>query len=315
MTLIEIFLALICHGGVCHVDRIYVTPEAMAIASCESGDGYHFGTYDFTARNKVTGRRWRMAIQRRNGTVDFWSEPRQGVGTSNAVQWIYQTMERWQGLATLGIIEALLVTMDGHRGWQSDYEGGAMILNDEQIRQRMADGMIDGGALYQVRNDIISYGVTSFGYDMRCADEWQVWERNAVATIDPKRNDLHKHLTPRSHITSALRPATLRCACSVEYFVNARRCHGRGRRQINVCPLWTHRQRDTARNQAWRGHVAIELSNTAPLPIKVYANEGIAQVMFFQGERPKNHLRRQTRASTKGNVVLPCHASKERSSA
>lgn len=51
MTLIEIFLALVCHGGVCHVDRIYVTPEAMAVASCESGDGWNYGTYDFTARS------------------------------------------------------------------------------------------------------------------------------------------------------------------------------------------------------------------------------------------------------------------------
>ena len=51
MTLIEIFLALICHGGMCHTDRIYVTPEAMAIASCESGDGWNFGTIDFTARS------------------------------------------------------------------------------------------------------------------------------------------------------------------------------------------------------------------------------------------------------------------------
>ena len=55
MTLIELFIALVCYGGVCHTDRIYVTPVAMAIASCESGDGYHFGTYDFTARNVVTG--------------------------------------------------------------------------------------------------------------------------------------------------------------------------------------------------------------------------------------------------------------------
>lgn len=51
MTLIEIFLALVCHGGMCHTDRIYVTPEAMAIASCESGDGWNYGTIDFTARS------------------------------------------------------------------------------------------------------------------------------------------------------------------------------------------------------------------------------------------------------------------------
>ena len=56
MTLIiELFIALICHGGVCHVDRLHISREAMAIASCESGDGYNFGTYDWTARNTVTG--------------------------------------------------------------------------------------------------------------------------------------------------------------------------------------------------------------------------------------------------------------------
>ncbi len=56
MTLIiELFIALICHGGVCHVDRLFISREAMAIASCESGDGYNFGTYQFDARNEVTG--------------------------------------------------------------------------------------------------------------------------------------------------------------------------------------------------------------------------------------------------------------------
>lgn len=51
MTIIEIFLALVCMGGVCHTDRIYISREAMAIASCESGDGHTFGTYDSTARS------------------------------------------------------------------------------------------------------------------------------------------------------------------------------------------------------------------------------------------------------------------------
>lgn len=61
MILLEVFLALICHGGVCHTDQIYVTREAMAIATCESGDAYNYGTYDFTARSAtMDGGAWQF---------------------------------------------------------------------------------------------------------------------------------------------------------------------------------------------------------------------------------------------------------------
>lgn len=171
------------------------------------------------------------------------------------------------------------------------------ILNDDQIRERMAKGMIDGGALEQVRNGIISYGVTSFGYDMRCADEWQVWERNNAYTIDPKRNDLHKSLTPTRSHHIRIAPGDFALCRSVEYFripddlmgvVVGKSTYARCGLIVNVTPL----------EPGWEGHVTIELSNTAPLPIKVYANEGIAQILFFQGQRP-----RKTYADKRGKYM------------
>lgn len=165
-----------------------------------------------------------------------------------------------------------------------------MILNDDQIRQRIAAGMIDNAAMTQVRNEIISYGVTSFGYDMRCADEWQVWERDHMATIDPKRNDLHKHLTPTKAKHIRIMPGDFALCRSVEYFaipddimciVVGKSTYARCGLIVNVTPL----------EPGWEGHVTIELSNTAPLPIKVYAFEGIAQVLFLQGKRPRTTYR------------------------
>jgi len=97
-----------------------------------------------------------------------------------------------------------------------------MILNDDQIRQRIATGMIDGAAMEQVRKGSISYGVSSFGYDMRVANEWQLWRGDKVSTIDPKRRDLHTKLDVKVSPTVTI-----------------------------PRPLRSHRQRDTART--WVG--------------------------------------------------------------
>lgn len=180
-----------------------------------------------------------------------------------------------------------------------------MLLNDNEIRARIEAGMIDGAALDQVRNGIISYGVTSFGYDMRCAQEWQIWERNHVATIDPKRNDLHKHLAPISATSIRIDPGDFALCRSVEYFripedvmcvVVGKSTYARCGLIVNCTPL----------EPGWEGHVTIELSNTAPLPIKVYANEGIAQVLFFKGNRPrKTYADKRGKYQGQQGITLP----------
>lgn len=169
-----------------------------------------------------------------------------------------------------------------------------MILNDDQIRERIEAGMIEPAELQSVRTGVISYGVTSFGYDMRVADEWQLWNMNSARTIDPKRGDLHKQLGTFVQSSIRIPPSDFALCRSVEYFripddvlclVVGKSTYARCGLVVNCTPL----------EPGWEGHVTIELSNTSPLPIKVYANEGIAQVLFFQGKRP-----RKTYADKKG---------------
>ena len=87
-----------------------------------------------------------------------------------------------------------------------------MLMNDEAIIRAIEAGMIDGAQIDQVRTGVTSYGVTSFGYDMRVANEWQLWSGDKVATIDPKRRDLHTMLRTEVAPRCASRPTSLRCA-------------------------------------------------------------------------------------------------------
>ena len=180
-----------------------------------------------------------------------------------------------------------------------------MLMNDDQIRQRIATGMIDGAAMEQVRKGAISYGVSSFGYDMRVANEWQLWKGDKVSTIDPKRRDLHTKLDVKVSPTVTIPPGEFALCRSVEYFVIpedimcivvGKSTYARCGLIVNVTPL----------EPGWEGHVTIELSNTAPLPIKVYGGEGIAQVMFFQGKRPRTTYREKSgKYMMQRGVTLP----------
>jgi dCTP deaminase len=160
-----------------------------------------------------------------------------------------------------------------------------MLLCDTEIREQIAQGMIDGAELEQVRQGVISYGVTSYGYDMRCADEWQVFRHditNEGGYIDPKEKNLPELMYPLT-AKSIVIPAGAFVLCrSVEYFripkdilciVLGKSTYARCGLIVNCTPL----------EPGWEGHVTIELSNTASIPIRVYGNEGIAQVLFMRG--------------------------------
>ena len=158
-----------------------------------------------------------------------------------------------------------------------------MIKSDRWIKQMaLARGMIKPFEDRQVRQGSISYGLSSYGYDIRIADEFKIFTNINTTIVDPKAFD------PRSFVdyqgdVAIVPPNSFALGRSVEYFKIPRDvltiCVGKSTYArcgiiTNVTPL----------EPEWEGFVTLEISNTTPLPAKIYANEGIAQVLFFRGE-------------------------------
>lgn len=178
-----------------------------------------------------------------------------------------------------------------------------MIQSDTEIKALIDAGMIEGAELSQVRTGVISYGVTSYGYDMRTADEWQYFNHDS-GVIDPKRGNLQELMTATVAPHFKIPPNEFVLCRSLEYFripkdvlcvVVGKSTYARCGLIVNTTPL----------EPGWEGHVTIELSNTAPLPIRVYANEGIAQVLFFV-VAPLPRTTQISRASIKDSVASRC---------
>ena len=144
--------------------------------------------------------------------------------------------------------------------------------------------MIEPFEAGQVRDGVISYGVSSYGYDIRVADEFKIFTNVFSAIVDPKDFD------PRSMVdfhgdVCVIPPNSFALARSVEYFRIPRTvltiCVGKSTYArcgiiVNVTPF----------EPEWEGFVTLEISNTTPLPARIYANEGIAQVLFFEADEP-----------------------------
>ena len=142
--------------------------------------------------------------------------------------------------------------------------------------------MIEPFVEAQVREGVISYGTSSYGYDIRVADEFKIFTNVYSAIVDPKNFD------PRSMVdfqgpVCIIPPNSFALARTVEYFRIPRSvltlCVGKSTYArcgiiVNVTPF----------EPEWEGYVTLEISNTTPLPAKIYANEGIAQVLFFEGD-------------------------------
>lgn len=156
-----------------------------------------------------------------------------------------------------------------------------MILNDREITRLALEGMIAPFAEGVARPGVISYGVTSFGYDMRVADEWVFYPDDVM--IDPK--NISRYTTEIITGACGLKPGEF-CLCkSVETFAIPEDVVGIvvGKSTYARCGLIVN---CTPMEPGWTGQLTIELHNASRHAIKVYANEGIAQVMFFRGERP-----------------------------
>jgi dCTP deaminase len=154
---------------------------------------------------------------------------------------------------------------------------------DHWIRKMaLEQGMIDPFEPGQVRDGVISYGVSSYGYDIRVADEFKIFTNVHSAIVDPKHFDPKSMVDFKGEIC-VIPPNSFALARTVEYFRIPRTvltvCVGKSTYArcgiiVNVTPF----------EPEWEGYVTLEISNTTPLPAKIYANEGIAQVLFFAGD-------------------------------
>ena len=147
-------------------------------------------------------------------------------------------------------------------------------------------GMIEPFVEGQVRSEggerLISYGTSSYGYDVRCSREFKVFTNINSATVDPKAFDAGSFVDVVSDVC-VIPPNSFALASTVEYFRIPRNvltiCLGKSTYArcgiiVNVTPF----------EPEWEGHVTLEFSNTTPLPAKIYANEGVAQVLFLESD-------------------------------
>ena len=158
-----------------------------------------------------------------------------------------------------------------------------MIKSDRWIRRMAVEkGMIKPFEDRQVRKGGISYGLSSDGYDIRIADEFKIFTNINTTIVDPKNFD-PKSLVDFKGEVCIVPPNSFALGRSVEYFRIPRRtmtiCVGKSTYArcgiiTNVTPL----------EPEWEGYVTLEISNTTPLPARIYANEGIAQVLFFESD-------------------------------
>lgn len=160
------------------------------------------------------------------------------------------------------------------------------IKSDRWIREMAAQGMIEPFESAQVRYSgdqrVISYGTSSYGYDVRCATDFKVFTNIYSATVDPKAFD-ERSFVDVSGDVCIIPPNSFALASTVERFripadvltiCLGKSTYARCGIILNVTPL----------EPEWEGHVTLEFSNTTNLPAKIYANEGVAQMLFFQSD-------------------------------
>jgi len=154
---------------------------------------------------------------------------------------------------------------------------------DKWIRRMAREHrMIEPFAENQVRNGVISYGVSAYGYDIRVADEFKIFTNINSTIVDPKRFDEQSFVSFKGEVC-IIPPNSFALARTLEYFRIPRStltvCVGKSTYArcgiiVNVTPF----------EPEWEGTATLEISNTTPLPAKIYANEGIAQVLFFEAD-------------------------------
>lgn len=184
------------------------------------------------------------------------------------------------------------------------------IKSDRWItRMALAQEMITPFVSNQVKTQkdagVISFGVSSYGYDVRCANEFKIFTNINSSVVDPKNFDSNSFVDITSDVC-IIPPNSFALARTVEYFKIPRNvltiCLGKSTYArcgiiVNVTPL----------EPEWEGHVTLEFSNTTPLPAKIYANEGVAQFLFFEADEvcETSYRDRQGKYQGQVGVTLP----------
>jgi dCTP deaminase len=180
------------------------------------------------------------------------------------------------------------------------------IKSDTWIR-RMAQehGMIEPFVEGQVAKGLISYGVSSYGYDLRVSNKFKIFTNVNSTFVDPKAFDPNSFVDFEGDICT-VPPNSFALASSVEYFripdnvlaiCLGKSTYARCGIIVNVTPF----------EPGWEGYVTLEISNTTPLPCRIYANEGLCQVLFFEGDEPceTTYRDRSGKYQSQVGIVLP----------
>ncbi|HLW53301.1 MAG TPA: dCTP deaminase [Candidatus Angelobacter sp.] len=180
------------------------------------------------------------------------------------------------------------------------------IKSDRWIRRMALEhDMINPFQDRQVREGVISYGVSSYGYDLRVADEFKIFTNVNSAVVDPKNFDQRSFFDVKGP-SVLIPPNSFALARSVEYFKIPRDiltiCVGKSTYArcgiiVNVTPF----------EPEWEGFVTLEISNSTPLPAKIYSNEGLCQILFFQGDEPPDvsYKDKAGKYQKQSGIVLP----------
>jgi dCTP deaminase len=180
------------------------------------------------------------------------------------------------------------------------------IKSDRWIRKMALEhDMINPFNDRQVRQGVISYGLSSYGYDLRVADEYKIFTNVNSAIVDPKNFDQKSFIDVKGP-SVLIPPNSFALARSVEYFKIPRDvltvCVGKSTYArcgiiVNVTPF----------EPEWEGFVTLEISNSTPLPAKIYSNEGLCQILFFQGDEPPDvsYKDKAGKYQSQTGIVLP----------
>ena len=182
-----------------------------------------------------------------------------------------------------------------------------MSIKSDMWIKRMAteNGMIEPFVEDQVREGVVSYGVSSYGYDIRVADEFKIFTNINTTVIDPKAFDPRSFQDLKADVC-IVPPNSFALARTVEYFRIPRdvltvslgkSTYARCGIIVNVTPF----------EPEWEGTATLEISNTTPLPARIYANEGIAQVLFFQSDEAcaRSYADKKGKYQAQQQVTLP----------
>ncbi|MFQ6057357.1 MAG: dCTP deaminase [Anaerolineae bacterium] len=182
-----------------------------------------------------------------------------------------------------------------------------MILNDGEIVERVrSQRMIEPFVDHQVTDGVVSYGLSSYGYDFRVANEFKVFQGTDKGIVDPKHLDEGAFVDVVADDVCIIPPNSFVLARSLEYFriprdiltiTLGKSTYVRCGILLNVTPL----------EPEWEGHITLEISNTTPLPARIYANEGIGQIIFLRASEVcrVSYADRKGRYQGQRGIVLP----------